>query len=373
MLTNGPLIANLFLKSEEIRKISHDYLMRIFLENINDPQKVYALAIKVFKYADYMQIHEEHPIFQKAIQIRAIADPQALTNKRNPYRFHVDLKELVEKEKLIEFTPSKEKIENKTVSINLEALRKLKPQHNFTITDLPTNIPRNGFEQLCQCLEKRLLSLSKDKRIETENYICKCFIHPLEKLKEQFLNKPFIKQLLNIQGAPETPIEATAYYLLIILKAIWETDAQLKDPQLLTPQEEFFLRVFCSINECPTGQRDGITNYFNQLPIDYRMKIRRRTTISEAKAIHLVEHSIQKMFLNIFGSKELTQDIVGSSNTVLQPHQTLYSKKSSISSIRILFIKGFLMSTVVPIYEQLIDAPLCGIDEGFFKYVPLAN
>lgn len=352
--------------NEEIKIVSHEYLLKLLDETISDPRKAFALATRIFNSEEDLMLHQEHPLIQKSIEVLALADPDALKNRKNPYKLYRDLKKLLETEKLLPYIPQKTSVNRKNLAINLESLRKRSARKAFTIGDLPKGVTSDTFDKLYSKLEQRLRELPLQKRAEAERYISNSFVKEVSGIKEGFMGKPLIRGLLNVRGVPSQPIESTLYYLYVLMKAILDADDVLgKFP--ISPQEELLLRISYSINECPTGQRDGIANYYNRLGIEYRSgKDKEALWGPEEKVAHLVDHSVQKQLNDVFSGDELLKEITKFERMNLTPHQVFYLKNRLHLQVGLIHRLIFDAHSGT-ILDELLDADLETLMIAFFK------
>lgn len=365
-LLENDIVLNLFSASAEVRYASHEYLLKALEDAVPYPQKLRKLAKNIVDLSHSLLVQEDHPLFQKAIEMLAVVDPDAMHNKKNPYKLHNSLKKIIETEPLVDLSSSVVPINGKDVGICIETFRKRAIKREFTYKDLPANVPRDGFKILYERLENRINDLSQREKSAVEKYITDSFINSLDVLKTQFLGKPVIISLLMASGKPDQLMEPTVFYLFSILDAVLKADSKLGERMLLSPQEELLLRVSCSINECPTGIRDGITNYYNKLPLEFRAGREEELRGPEAKVAHLADMSMQRLLGEVFASQELVKDISRSETISLMPHQTLYLKNRLHKQIGLnhRLILDFYSGTIS---DGLVDANLSLMMEAFFK------
>lgn len=336
-------LQKIFRLNEGVRNATIKHLQNILSDILPNQAKAFQYSKAIIENANALLLHEEHPLLQRAYEVAAIADPEALNNKKNPYRLFKEIKEKLAAEP--EYKAD--------TAFNIATLRRKGENQGFTIKDLPQNISLENLEQLFDRLEKRLTALPETERQAVEKYIQESFTNSIGSLKGNLLGKPLIPSLLlSIKGGPDQPVEASAMQMCMILKMIVNESPLLEKGMLLSPQEELLLRVSTSINACSTGQRDGIFLYYNQLPPQYRLG--KGTTSDEEKVSHLVDQSVQVTLNQIFESEELLKVIRERPDIQQHSHQTLYLKNRLHRQVGLIHSPIFDPHSGV-IYDELID------------------
>jgi len=273
-------------------------------------------------------INEEHLLFQKAIQIKILADPKALQNPKNPYRIYQYLKKILEVEQqtplsfALPFTP----LNSQQICLNLEPIRKDAVVKVLTRADLPVGIDLQTLLDLFLSIENRLNELKEEEKLKVETCIQESYELPLTELKDNLLKNHFIPNLLNLPSHPDGIIDPMSLYLCRILKAILLKSKNKKATDLLSPQEEMFLTFTRSINNCVTGQKDGIILYYNNLDPQDRIN-NPHINSKEANTIqNFVKSAYQSLLNHLFASETLLTNLTGKIEESQASHQTLYLK-----------------------------------------------
>ena len=354
-----------FTLYEDIRLNVHEFLLRQMDVLIMDKEAVEAISKFVIDQMDSLLLHQEHPLLQKAIQIRSITSHSDSDNKRNPYVLFQYLKDLTEKEAIIPFKPQSMRINGVEASLNIDKIRgEGSVQKVFIFGDPDPTVPMDGFELLFSQLEERLLALSETDRTHAHKYISDCFVENLDKIKEYFMMKSLVKSLGYVKGNATDPIDSALYYLHTILRVLWKADNKVgKNP--LSPREELLLRISTSVNACPTGQRDGIVNYFNNLSFGHRNKLELGN--SEERAVQLIKLSVQKILHSILSDREFHKILLKVDVISEMPHQILFVKNRFHLQIGYEHRLTFDASSGV-IKEKLFNMTVSEFLEVFFKF-----
>lgn len=305
---------------DAMKEAAHLRLQQYLTSEEIYPEIKLIIAENIIGNLNELWLTDESPVFQTAIQTISICDPDTKNNPLNPYNLH---------KTLIETVPTEEWIPiSNTNSWNLDTLRNKRSLAKYELEDLPKDVNENTLQNLFKALEDRIEQLSEEQRAEVEQYIISStsdFISQddtineadrmdLQKLKSNLLLKPYIQNLL-VKKENVTPSQ---FQLYAILKAILDKDNGLKPGELLSPREEMLLKMSASIQNCSTGQRDGIKNYFLLLPEEYRTKMVEEDSNIVGK---LVDENLQKEFHDVI-SNEVTQKLAP--GTKEPSHVTLY-------------------------------------------------
>src|SRR4029079_11800760 len=94
---------------------------------------------------------------------------------------------------------------------------------------------------------------------------------------------------------------------------------------LLTGQEEALLGLSNSIYNCETGQRDGLTIYYNGMPREFHLAPRTDSSLA-AKLDKMAWDAYQLTLNDIFNSPQFLMTFLDTENPVETLHQILYIK-----------------------------------------------
>lgn len=211
--------------------------------------------------------------------------------------------------------------------LNVQAIREQRNVKKLTFKDLPEGVDSCGFKRLFDGLNQRLQALSSGEREKVEGYIADSYDLTLRELRKNILDQETIPGLLRLAVNSEDFIENAVFYIYSILKAVQDQSNERVEGSLMSPQEEMLLAVSASIQNCPTGQRDGIVNYYNLLPWEYHYL--GRELGEEGKIREAANESVQQAINDTLVSEALLKGLMpgmGIMSRVDDSHVTLYLK-----------------------------------------------
>lgn len=314
----GPnLLHHVYNQYGDIRNASYEYLKQLLDDYFEDKSLSLVLANILLHSANSILLHEEHPLLQKAIEIMALHSTD--NDRLNPYNLFRSLKQLIPHEELCPYQPLSYAIGSQHIAIPVHKWREIASPIIYRLADLPKGLL--SFEKLFQNFEQRVSQLSTNKQTEVHHYISECYLDVPSKLQEDFVNKQYVRSLFQIVGPPDLIIEPAAYFIHVILKYICDQDDAVPEGKLISKREDALFRVSCSINECKTGQRDGIVSFYNYLPEEYSIGTKRE---SEEKLACIVKKSIQGVLHQTFSNMEFVKLLDPSATSSQYPHKALY-------------------------------------------------
>ena len=133
---------------------------------------------------------------------------------------------------------------------------------------------------------------------------------------------------------------------------------------LLSPQEDLLLRVSVSISACPSGQRYGITNYYNSLPLEFRSSVA-QLCAPEQKINDLIERTIQNVMNETFGDTEFWMSLLKISNVSQLTHQILFLKNRLFNQLGLEHTLTFDAHSGT-LYDSLLEMPLIDLLKAYF-------
>jgi hypothetical protein len=361
-------LLNRLFANRELRDASIEHLLKITEKEIENLKLIDEISNSIIVYAHSLRLDEEHPLFQRAIEMRCILSDN-IQDTRNPYVLHQRLRKILSEEILIEPPVCTASFSDFKIAPDLNTIRSHALKRVYTIKDLPHHIPSDAFHTCFDKLLNRLKMLPEQNRQATIKYIKDGYLSPPERLRELFLEKPVIMNMLGVKDSMDRVIEPTVFYLYAILKFLMDQDDVLKPGQLLTEREDRLCQISCSINECPTGQRDGIVGYYNRLPIAYRAseEILRN---SEAKVTDMIDSIMQSVLYDTCAEPALVAKITEESRISYGPHQTLYLMNRLHRQIGLRHRLVFDLNAGI-VYQKLIEAPLDVLLKKFFEVFDL--
>ncbi len=321
-----------FFEDEKIQADSYAHLMEMLDKCLIDRHAAARLAKNIYDNQEPLLLHDEHPLFQRALEVLSLTDRNT-AHPKNPYTLYQQLKDILHAEKLIQTGPDTAltiEIHGKQhrigVALNLEGFRKHAVNKGFTFGNLPSGVSESSFESLFSALETRLQALpATDKKQAEDEIYALCGDTQLAQLKSETIGfGKEIPKLLKAKGGKHDPVSNTIFYLYTILTAIYSESNQCKQGELLSPQELMFLKFLSQIKECSIGQKDGIALYYNySIPVKFHQG---NAAVSAVEKIEsCLDQGIQAILNETFTSEEMLKEIGGQA-VVQQAHHTLYLK-----------------------------------------------
>lgn len=399
----GDVLVNLLQHDENFRNDIHTSYMQELNAHLEDREVSYAYAEAIIQMQGRLLLHDEHPLYQRALEVALLSDPDSAGDKKNPYRLHENLKQAQTEEFVpVALTPfhktfnlefmkyesgqvsavTEELTEN--LAINVDNIRRKAAERTaYTFGDLPPDINFQTLQQLFQSMEARLGDLPNDKKQATLDEIQSQYGYSLDKLKSNLLtDKPLIPTLLSLNGNSDDAVETAAVYLYTTLKAVKEEKATLEGETLISPQERLLLAFSTAIQNCETGQRDGIAAFYNLLDAKYRIGGLAAELDFKAKINGLIFQSVQKILGDVFmgdslilkltpeGRLKFTDEGEKLDKTISQgSHQSLYLKNRYSRQVGLQHRLSFDPYTGV-LYDALIDASPQQVLQNFFEECP---
>jgi hypothetical protein len=266
-------------------------------------------------------LHEEHPLFQEAIEAYSIAIGGE--NQKNPYSLYSHLQAILKTEPLLE---------------EFADFRKRATLRSYTFADIP-----HGYIAL-----KDLFDSLEAKGVDEGQVAFLCNGATFEAVKGNVLGESkLIPFLLAQKGEPQDSISITTMYLYTILKKISEQDDTRKEGQL-SDRENMLLKFASQVIECSTGQAGAIEQY-------YIYTINPQAAGSNQNKIEgIVDHAVQMALKKALASEILLQELSGQGEVKQQAHQTLYLQNRYHKQIGLRHTLKFDRHSGV-IYDSLIN------------------
>ena len=269
--------------------------------------------------------YDEHPFIQNIIMIRAACDHVG-NDPKNPYVLHQKLLQEESSETYLE--PIFSVDTGPKPMINWIKLREIGSTKPFTYNDMTNRISFGLVEALFDHLYLRVLGMppatsdkAKELFMEKVPYAWEDW-NVINKLKGHLLHEDRLTyKLLKREGLPEDEIPCEMPYLNIIFKSILEEDDEFSDEEPLSARDLKLLNFALRIDECSTGQRDGIITYYSE-EIPSHLKIRSRTTHNLINTI--INHAIQDTATELLQDHAFLLRLLNEEKITQGSHLTLY-------------------------------------------------
>jgi len=253
-------ILHLLVEDEQSREALHNHLMQALDKAmVSSPKSASELADKIISRYESLGLHDEHPLYQQAINVKLLTDPDSVKGPKDPYTIY---NSLLKGEPLVDFPVPSVKIEEGLFcSFDVQGLQSARKK--LTFADLP-KIDKQFLKKSFEALETRMeaeLALAKDpKKIKELSEQ----IEAIENVKANVLNAVLIPSLLNIkEGKPHEPIPQSLFQLYTVIAYLTSLSNDRKTGQPLSEQEDELTLFAQCIEHCKTGQEDGLAEYYN--------------------------------------------------------------------------------------------------------------
>jgi hypothetical protein len=272
---------------------AHQHLLDKLIALEEDPSQKEALTTYCTDIIDNfveLLLHEEHPLFQKAIEMRSVTESE----ENSPYDLYYSLQKTINEEPLLD----------EFVSFRQRAIIK-----SYTFADIPKGII--ALPDLFASLEQM--------GVQDETVAALCEGKTLADVKQNVMGEgKLIPSLLAQKGQADDPLSITAFYLYAILEQIAKED-NIRKEGALSDRENRLLKFASMVVNCSTGQSDAIEQYYI-----YTINTQALGT-GQQRIETTVDSTIQTAFMQTLASESLLKEMAGQDVGELS-HQTLYLK-----------------------------------------------
>jgi len=317
--TNDPIeiLITLFRANPEVSMDSADYLKVYFDKIINqtiEKGKITTKLRNLIRTLSKFNTATNERLYNLSEYAEDIQSAFENSKETNPIRIFHGLKEErqhKEREIIQEFSTFPSQIIcGKSIFLNLNTFRERGFSKKITFGDLPANIGTQTLHELFLEFENRFQcnepSETEQKRQEIVKIIEEIKTLTLgstfAQLKE-VLHRSEILRLLNLRGKPDQPIEAAAYYLHMIIKAISEANNERVGPSL-SQRERMLVGFAYYIKNCSPRQRKQMKDYYEELPLEYRLKTKKTIDSIQEKIEYFVDLAIQSCLNELLSSRD---------------------------------------------------------------------
>lgn len=304
-----------------------NYWKNLFQTNPHEAT-VKSFADYVTQYYHCFGLLQNDDVVQQAIRAGIL-----LEQSRDPLNPYNVFKELTAKRQdPIDWTVIQPRIdvwEERSFHVNPVFLAEDLPQFNRTASDMPSYTEQ--FIDICvKNMDQRLID---DPSLVHEISNRTGFSY--DQLKDDGLRDGILHRLLKKNATPEERIDIMKARFIAIGAYIESLSSARGENDILSPQEEAFLRMLASIQGCPNGKAEGINAYYlNILPVENRYSAKVFSgdediayLRSKSEVTAILSEEIEKMFS---GQNDLMKEIVGlkkAEDEVIQAsHQAGYLK-----------------------------------------------
>ncbi|AIK96182.1 hypothetical protein [Candidatus Odyssella acanthamoebae] len=322
------------------------------------------LADFILSNLDRLKLYEAHFVVQEALQTRILLNnTQDQSNPYNFYRMTLEKRSVeVEVEKL---KLPVEILEGVQVTLNPAYLKNMRPL-TVRFADLPV-INRQLLQNIDTDLTKRL---GTNPKLEAE--IQKNFAAPYSTLKAGALGSSLLQGLLDTQGDPKTFVPVIAAKMIAITNFLQTLETDVLPGQSLSLQEQTFLKVLASIQNCVTGKEEGIHFYYTNLPSSFKFRGLIEDGTLREKGSHWVNTLLRKEVEYLLSGTNLyLKNLIGipvQAEIQQAAHQARYVKNVIGPDVGLSEAAAFDRYSRM-IYQKLIDRSKQEMVQGFYCHL----
>lgn len=283
------------------------------------PSMLFTLAYFTYKMMDKLQLHQEHPVVQRAFEIISL---NSLPGIKNPFSLYKKLKEL--RLQPIDFLPQKQLLEGMLLSINMNRLQTMTSEVTIAKEDLPLNATLTAWNRLRSNLKAKI-----DQNRTLKAALKSHYSITWNEIWIQSLEDSYLSSLLDLPGKRVSLVEAK---FKAVLSNILEKGTSPRKGLPFTEQEEVLIKAAMIIKNCPGGKQEGIDLIYGQLDPKYQYQIKLPESSEEDgkknKAFQFINTVVKKFISDKFRGENplLMQEIIGLQEIEQGPHQTIHVK-----------------------------------------------
>lgn len=359
-------LSNIF-KNEKYRDVCYQHILEALDKEMSASDKLILVEL-IFEYQDELHLHDEHPIMQRAQAEAFLCDPDALEEPKNPYKVLNDLREVAAKEPLVEVNQTPVNIHGESLKWNINTLREKGSWEGHKFKELPTEVTPTSLHDLFAKLDARLTGEDKAK---IEEKILAIRGKDYEFLKNSLLGtNSILPGLLKRKGKPDERVSETQFELFAIMKALLNASDKLKGDALLTEQEEKLLGLAFIVQNCDTGQGDGIAVYYNGLSASERLGGGSQESSAAATVEEFFAGSVKKTLEDGTRNEAFLKEITGETEGDVKEgvHVTTYFKNRFHKQIGYRHLIKYDPHTDM-LYDSLFMLDTKNTVDNYFKHV----
>lgn len=302
------------------------------------------LKLKELDESNMDQIGEEALLYNAAVTSQHFTSEESLRDLTTPYTLYdylqheertmPPLRVDLDPSTISEIGEEGEVLWSEKAAWDLDGLRSIASKRvKFTVDDLPKDIGQDILENMFKDFSTRVNGLMPDQKQAAENAIADTGM-TIESARDSLLDDTKeIPKLLKVEGESSDRIENIVYYLYKIIQALKDESNELKPGCLLTPREEMLLALANSINACKIGQKDGITIYYNNLPLKYRLKEKKTEEYSLARFGQMMDQAFLSTIHDGLASDKTIKSLSPDNDLTQQSHDTLFLQNRLVLQI----------------------------------------
>ncbi len=383
-------ILRLLVEDEQSREALHSHLMQALEKAmISSPESASKLAHTILNHRKSLGFHDEHPLYQQAINVKILTDPESMKNPKNPYMIY---NSLLKGEPLVDFPVPSVKIEESLFcSFDVQGLQSARKK--LTFADLP-NIDKQFLKKSFASLEARMheevtlaefaalatemqeeVTLAETEQDQKRIKEISEEIEAIEYVKANVLDAVLIPSLLKIEGKPHEPVPQSLFQLYTVIAYLTTLSTERKEGEMLSEQEdELMLFAQCIVN-CKTGQEDGLAEYYNGVLAKGFSNLQATEGSSLEAVKRFAEISVQALFGKALADENVLRKVMGFSRQQAIPqlvHQLGYWKNKTYELIGLQHTVTFDQNSGL-IMNELINKSGPELAEATLKEISLSE
>lgn len=371
------ILTYIFTADESLVARSHTYLIDK-LSTTTNREEAHRLAQNIVNMAGQLRLSEIDPLFQQALQVLSITDPDARRNPKNPYRIYASLKALEGSVSAVAAPP--QSLEGQTVRVGVAAMRSEteKVSTAATFASLPGDITPETVRNLFAAMRARLAALPADKQAAARADIASmcpsdATVDILDALERNLTEDEYLTRLLRITGAPTDRVPNDVWEFYHIIQFIQQQGDAVAEGENLSPREQVLIKMSQSIQFCSSGKKEGIGLAYGLI----RDVIRTPSSLeTEALKTLLYQEIVMPHLQHLLSDdgpflREMTGVPVGTPISQLS-HQAIYVKNLIAKRLGLPWDLTFDQHTGV-LYNALVEKTVDQVLEALFRHFSPEN
>ena len=338
-----------------------------------DRQRSANLAETIIKLREELNLSDDNPLFQKAINVLVLADPDVLNDLKNPYNIFQSLQAFLDE-------PYFQLSAFNVLELDMRRIREMAQTLDYTVQMLPHDVTRENIERLFGNMVTRFEALSEDEQtavgesvrsllgVEEQGSNFSNKVLNIPSLQDEFFRADgLISKWLSHAPVGGGRIDSSHFKAFMILKSILDVNESIVDSvKLLTPQECLIVNFINCVINCSTGQKNGIEVLYKELPKIYQV-----SGNSDDQVVNEIVRTTVQRSLNE-AIQEQVRVVVGGIDPQ-EVHQILYVKNRLFRQLGLEHKLEFDLHTGV-LSEAVLDynpqQMFLGIVEKFQQILP---
>lgn len=319
------------------------------------PNLLHYLASFVTRYHALFAIHDEHPLFQKAIEVQSALVAPGPKNAVNIFN-----KQLAMRNQPSLFIPPLMEVEGKNVRFNLPVIQALVAQMSIPRSLLHKDVTWDAWAQLIQRIDQKSVDPEVQRLIADES------TGGWDVLKSTCLSdNAFFRARIEFAA---DPVPVNYAQLNAVLHKIINMNGEGSP---LSEKELLLIKFAESVKNCPGGKFEGVSLYYTRglEPHEkFPIEITGESDKAKARAKAVLAEEYQNTIVQSFSDSDaLMQELTSQRHVQQISHQAIYLKNLIAHIVGLQHNLHFDTHTQT-LYETLINRPREEVLGIFFKH-----